>query len=219
MQYVNAPIGASRAHQAAPTKPLVYVVDDDDSVRESLELLIPCAGWRIETFRSAREFLARPPLDCPCCLVLDVSLPDLDGLDVQRQLRRDGDGIPIIFITGHGDIPMSVQAMKHGALDFLPKPFTSEVLLRAIRDGIERSETARLDHAETRAIRVGYESLSQRQREVLRRVVAGWLNKRIAADLGISEITVKAHRGQVMRKMHADSLADLVRMATRLDAA
>ena len=219
MQYVNAPIGAPKAHQAAPTKPLVYVVDDDDSVRESLELLIPCAGWRIETFRSAREFLASPPLDCACCLVLDVSLPDLDGLDVQRQLRRDRAGIPIIFITGHGDIPMTVQAMKHGALDFLPKPFTSEVLLRAIRDGIERSETARLDRAETRAIRVGYESLSQRQREVLRRVVAGWLNKRIAADLGISEITVKAHRGQVMRKMHADSLADLVRMAARLDAA
>jgi FixJ family two-component response regulator len=194
---------------------VVFVVDDDVSVRESLELLIGTAGWQSETFSSAQEFLSRPRPAVPCCLVLDVTLPGLNGLELQQQLAGRAE-IPIIFITGHGDVPMSVQAMKAGAVEFLTKPFKDDVLLDAIRSAIERSRAAlRLD-AELRAIRSCYESLTPREREVMVLVVSGLLNKQVGGELGISEITVKAHRGQVMRKMKADSLPDLVTMAARL---
>jgi FixJ family two-component response regulator len=197
------------------TTPIVFVVDDDISVRESLELLIAYAGWRVETFCSAQEFLARPRPEGASCLVLDVSLPDLNGLDLQKRVA-DRTDMPIIFITGHGDIPTSVRAMKAGAAEFLTKPLRNDVLLSAIRDGIERSRTALGHEAEMQALRNCYASLSRREREVMARVATGRLNKQIAVDLGISEITVKAHRGRVMRKMHADSVADLVGMAVRL---
>jgi len=196
--------------------PTVFVVDDDISVRESLELLIRCAGWQAETFVSAQEFLSRPRVLAPSCLVLDVGLPDLNGLDLQKRVAVDRTDMPIIFITGHGDVPMTVQAMKAGALEFLTKPFGDEVLLRAIRNALERSRTALSDEAETRALRESYASLSRREREVMALVVSGRLNKQVGGQLGISEITVKAHRGRVMRKMKADSLADLVKMAASL---
>jgi FixJ family two-component response regulator len=194
---------------------IVFVVDDDISVRESLELLLRTAGWQLETFASAQEFLCRPHPAVPSCLVLDVTLPGLSGLDLQKQLAERTD-MPIIFITGHGDVPMSVQAMKAGAAEFLTKPFKDDVLLDAIRSAIERSRAAlRLD-AEIRAIKNCYESLTPREHEVMALVVSGLLNKQVGGELGISEITVKAHRGQVMRKMKADSLPDLVTMAARL---
>ena len=195
--------------------PIVFVVDDDVSVRESLELLIKSAGWQPQTFVSAQEFLSRPHPPVPCCLVLDVTLPGLSGLELQKQLAERAD-MPIIFITGYGDVPMTVQAMKAGAVEFLTKPFKDDVLLNAIRGAIERSRAAlRLD-AEIRALRNCYESLTPREREVMTLVVSGLLNKQVGGELGISEITVKAHRGQVMRKMKADSLPDLVTMAARL---
>ena len=197
--------------------PTVFVVDDDVSVRESLELLIRCAGWQAETFASAQEFLVRPRVLAPSCLVLDVSLPGLNGLDLQKRIAADRTDMPIIFITGYGDVPMTVQAMKAGAVEFLTKPFGDDVLLSAIRRAIERSQAA-LDHeAEIRALQDRYASLSRREREVIALVVSGLLNKQIAFKLGISEITVKAHRGRVMRKMQVDSLADLVRAAAALD--
>ena len=195
--------------------PIVFVVDDDVSVRESLELLLKTAGWRPETFASAQEFLSRPRTTVPCCLVLDVTLPGLNGLDLQRQLAERTD-MPIIFITGHGDVPMSVQAMKAGALEFLTKPFKDDALLDAIRDAIERSRAILRLRSETGALQSCYESLTPREREVMALVVSGLLNKQVGGELGISEITVKAHRGQVMRKMKADSLPDLVTMAARL---
>jgi FixJ family two-component response regulator len=195
--------------------PIVFVVDDDISVRESLELLIRTAGWQPETFESAQEFLSRPATAVPCCLVLDVTLPGLNGLELQQQLTEQT-YMPIIFITGHGDVPMSVKAMKAGAVEFLTKPFKDDVLLAAIRDAIERSRAAlRLD-SELRTLRNCYASLTPREREVMALVVAGLLNKQVGGELGISEITVKAHRGQVMRKMKAHSLPDLVTMAARL---
>ena len=196
--------------------PIVFVVDDDVSVRESLELLIRCDGWQPETFASAQEFLDYPRVLVPNCLVLDVSLPGLNGLDLQRLVAGDRTDMPIIFITGHGDVPMTVQAMKAGAVEFLTKPFNDDVLLSAIRAALERSRVARSREAEMRVLRDRYASLSQRERQGMALVVSGLLNKQIGGELGISEITVKAHRGKVMQKMKADSLADLVKMATRL---
>jgi FixJ family two-component response regulator len=199
--------------------PIVFVVDDDVSVRESLELLIHCEGWQPETFGSAQEFLARPRGLVPSCLVLDVSLPDLSGLDLQKHVAVERPDMPIIFITGYGDVPMTVQAMKAGAVEFLTKPFSDDVLLSAIRQAIERSETALGHEAEMRTLRDRHASLSGREREVMALVVAGLLNKQVGSDLGISEITVKAHRGRMMQKMKADSLANLVNMAARLGLA
>jgi len=197
-------------------KPIVFVVDDDVSVRESLELLIKFAGWQPETFASAGEFLARPRTATPNCLVLDISLPDLNGLELQKLIASERADMPIIFITGHGDVPMTVQAMKGGAVEFLTKPFDDEVLLTAIRHAIKRSEAVLEGQAELAALRSTYESLTPRERDVMRLVVAGMLNKQIGMKLGISEITVKAHRGKMMQKMKADSLADLVKTAVRL---
>jgi FixJ family two-component response regulator len=195
--------------------PTVFVVDDDVSVRESLELLIGCTGWQPETFASAREFLSRPRAPGPSCLVLDVSLPDLNGLDLQR-LVADRIDMPIIFITGYGDVPMTVRAMKAGAVEFLTKPFGDDVLLSAIRNAIGRSSAALGHEAQLRALRDRYASLSPRERQVMALVVLGRLNKQVGSELGISEITVKAHRGKVMQKMKAGSLADLVNIAARL---
>ena len=195
--------------------PQVYVVDDDVSVRESLEMLIQYAGWQPETFASAEEFLDHARVLTPNCLVLDVSLPDLTGLDLQK-LVADRIEMPIIFITGYGDVPTTVRAMKGGAVEFLTKPFGNDVLLSAIRNAIERSQATLGREAETRALRDCYASLTPRERQVMALVASGLLNKQVGGELNISEITVKAHRGQVMRKMKADSLADLVNMAARL---
>lgn len=194
---------------------IVFVVDDDVSVRESLELLIRTAGWQPETFASAREFLSRPRPTVPCCLVLDVTLPGLSGLELQERLAERTD-MPIIFITGHGDVPMTVQAMKAGAVEFLTKPFSDTVLLDAIRGAIERSRAVLREESDMQMLRRCYSSLTPREREVMTLVVSGLLNKQVAGELGISEITVKAHRGQMMRKMKAASLPALVTMAARL---
>jgi FixJ family two-component response regulator len=194
---------------------IVFVVDDDVSVRESLELLIHTAGWKAETFASAQEFLSRPRATVPCCLLLDVALPGLNGLELQQQLA-DRTEMPIIFITGYGDVPMTVRAMKAGAVEFLTKPFKDGVLLNAIRGAIERSRVTLFQVSQIRALRDCYGALTTRERQVMELVVSGLLNKQVGGQLGISEITVKAHRGQVMRKMKADSLPDLVTMAARL---
>jgi FixJ family two-component response regulator len=208
--HASKPIAQSQA------TPIVFVVDDDVSVRESLELLIQCAGWKPETFASAQEFLSCPRALAPSCLVLDVSLPDLNGLELQKRIAVDRIEMPIIFITGYGDVPMTVQAMKAGAVEFLTKPFGDEVLIVAIQHAIERSQAALAAEAGLRTVRECHATLSPREREVMALVVSGLLNKQIGGELGISEITVKAHRGKVMRKMKADSLADLVTIAARL---
>lgn len=196
--------------------PMVFVVDDDISVRESLPPLFACVGWQSETFASAEEFLVRPRCVVPSCLILDVRLPNLDGLELQNRLAARHAHMPIIFITGHGDVPMTVRAMKAGAVEFLTKPFDDQVLLSAIRQALEQSAAA-LRHAdELDALRQRYAALSQREREVMALVVSGLLNKQVAGELGISEVTVKAHRGQVMRKMKADSFAALVNMCADL---
>ncbi|SEF79311.1 two component transcriptional regulator, LuxR family [Bryocella elongata] len=196
--------------------PIVFIVDDDISIRESLESLIRCEGWEPETFASAQEFLDRPRVVAPSCLILDVSLPDLNGLDLQQRIGPGRKDMPIIFITGHGDIPMTVKAMKAGAVEFLMKPFSDEVLLNAIRHSLERSLAMLRRDAETGALRDCYISLTPREKEVLALVVSGLSNKQVGMELGISEITVKAHRGKVMQKMQADSLAGLVKIAARL---
>ena len=194
----------------------MFVVDDDISVRESLELLIASADLQPRIFATAHDFLANPSISAPSCLILDVSLPDLNGLELQRRLADQRMEMPIIFITGHGDIPMSVQAMKAGAVEFLTKPFSDQVLLAAVSNALERSRVARADAAELDTLRERFASLSRREQEVMNLVVAGLLNKQVGGELGISEITVKAHRGRVMRKMKAASLADLVTIAARL---
>jgi FixJ family two-component response regulator len=199
--------------------PIVFVVDDDVSVRESLELLIQNEGWQAETFASAQEFLERPRAALPSCLVLDVSLPGLNGIDLQQQISSERNDLPIIFITGHGDIPMTVRAMKGGAVEFLTKPFNDEVLLNAVRQALDRSRIALGEEAQIEELRKCYASLTPREQQVMVLVVSGLLNKQIGGELGISEITVKAHRGQVMHKMKADSVASLVKMAARLGIA
>lgn len=195
---------------------IVFVVDDDLSVRESMELLIRCAGWQPETFESAQEFLDRPRPLVPNCLVLDVSLQDLNGLDLQKRLVTERTETPIIFITGHGDVPTSVQAMKAGAVEFLIKPFSDEALILAIQEALKRSSITLSRESEMRSLREAYASLSHRERQVMALVASGLLNKQVGAELGISEITVKGHRGRVMQKMGANSVVDLVRMATKL---
>lgn len=199
-----------------PASALVFVVDDDVSVRESLELLIQNEACGVETFSSAQEFLDHPRADLPSCLILDVSLPGLNGLDLQQRLGAEQSDLPIIFITGHGDIPMTVRAIKAGAVEFLTKPFSDEILLNSIRQALERSRIVLGQKAQMQELRNCYASLTPRERQVMALVVSGLLNKQIGGDLGISEITVKAHRGQVMHKMKADSVASLVKMAARL---
>jgi FixJ family two-component response regulator len=194
----------------------VFVVDDDVSVRESLELLIRSIGWHPELFGSAQAFLECPPVSVPSCAVLDISLPDLNGLDLQKRIVTERPELPIIFITGHGDVPKTVQAMKAGALEFLTKPFSDDALVAAIRQALERSRASLAEGREIRALRDRYDSLTPREEQVMQLVVNGLLNKQVAGELNISEITVKAHRGRVMSKMKAGSLADLVRMSAKL---
>jgi FixJ family two-component response regulator len=196
--------------------PTVFVVDDDVSVRESLELLVQSAGWQSQTFSTASDFLASPKQVVPCCMVLDVNLPDLNGLELQERIAAERSEMPIIFLSGHVDIPMTVRAMKRGALEFLTKPFDSDTLLNAVRYAIRRSEVTLRREMEFRTLRADFDALTSREREVMALVATGLLNKQVGLELGISEITVKAHRGNVMRKMRADSFAQLVNMASRL---
>ena len=199
--------------------PVVYVVDDDVSIREALEPLIRHAGWQPEIFASADEFLSRPRALTPSCLILDVALPGLNGLELQQRIAAELRAMPVIFITGYGDIPTSVRAMKAGAAEFLTKPFAEDVLLDAVERAIEQSEAALDRHAQVQSLRERYATLTRREREVMSLVVSGRLNKQVGSDLGISEITVKAHRGKMMQKMKARTIADLVRMATELEPA
>jgi FixJ family two-component response regulator len=202
--------------QSQQSSAIIAIVDDDPSVREGLSSLIRSAGLQVETFASAQEFLSRRDADAPSCLVLDMQMPGLSGLDLQKRMAKAGVEIPIVFLTGHGNIPASVQAMKAGAVEFLTKPFDDQELLRAIQEAVERDRRSRQQHAEMRELRNRYESLTAREQEVMQQVISGLLNKQIAAELNITEFTVKIHRAHVMRKMQADSLADLVRMAENL---
>jgi FixJ family two-component response regulator len=200
----------------AEPKPIVFIVDDDESMREALKMLVECEGWQARTFASAQEFLDHPQARVPSCLLLDISLPGINGLELQRRVVGERGDMPIIFVTGHVDVPTTVRAMKAGAVEFFTKPFREDVLLTAIGDAIKRSRLALGHEAEMSGLRDCYASLSPRERQVMALVVSGLLNKQVGGELGISEITVKAHRGQVMLKMKANSLADLVRMASRL---
>jgi FixJ family two-component response regulator len=208
-----------RSSVMSPGTPIVFVVEDDVSMRESLELLICNAGWQPQTFESAREFLCRERVNVPSCVILSITVPGLNGLDLQKHFAPDRKDMPIIFVTDHGDVRMTVQAMKAGAFDFLTKPFCDDALLSSVRQAIERSRTALDREVEIRGLRDRYTSLSRREREVMALVVSGLLNKQVGSELGISEITVKAHRGQVMRKMKAGSLANLVKLALRVSPA
>jgi FixJ family two-component response regulator len=216
MQSASMTVERTGLRAMTEVTPIVYVVDDDISVREALEALICDLSWQPWVFASAEEFLSHPRASAPCCLVLDVSLPDLNGLDLQQRLASDRNNMPIIFITGYGDVPMTVRAMKAGAVEFLTKPFGNEALLDAIRNAIHRSTAMRSHAAELQALQDRHASLSRREREVMALVVSGLMNKQVGGKLGISEITVKAHRGRVMRKMEATSLADLVNTAGKL---
>jgi FixJ family two-component response regulator len=216
MNTVATLVPTPRSCSMTRVRPIVFVVDDDISVRESLELLFAEAGWQPETFASAQEFLARPRPECPSCLVLDFSLPDLNGLELQKRVAADRADMPIIFITGRGDIPMTVQAMKAGAVEFLTKPFSPDALLQAVQAAVERSRVSLETQADLQELRARHQSLSRREREVMALVVRGQLNKQVGGALGISEITVKAHRGRMMRKMCARSLPELVNIAARL---
>jgi FixJ family two-component response regulator len=211
------PPGKSAAPESSGGTPVVFVVDDDVSVRESLELLIQSAGWQPETFASAEEFLERSDIGGPSCLVLDVRLPSLNGLDLQKRIIHRAD-VPVIFITGYGDVPTTVEAMKAGAVEFVTKPWDNDVLLTSITQALERSRLALAHETQSRALKERYQSLTRRERETMDLVVSGLLNKQIAGELGISEVTVKAHRGRVMKKMGVESLAELVRLAAALDA-
>lgn len=216
MTLARAPAHESKSSPMSSSTPIVFVVDDDISVRESLELLIRSEGWKPEIFASAQEFLERPRALVPSCIVLDVSLPGLNGLELQQRVAVERPDMPIIFITGHGDVPMSVQAMKAGAVEFLTKPFSDHALLSAVRQALERSRLALSSEAQMQSLRQRYAALTQRERQVMSLVVSGLLNKQVGGELGISEITVKAHRGKVMQKMKADSLPALVKMAAQL---
>jgi len=209
MRSTSEALQATRRTSAVPT---VFVVDDDVSVLESLQSLIRHSGWQAETFTCAEDFLARSRICGPCCMLLDLSLPGIDGLDLQSRIAADRSDLPIIFVTGHGDIPTSVRAMKGGAQEFLTKPLSVDAVLSAVRSAIDHSRTASQDEETRRELKARYESLSAREREVMALVVSGLLNKQVGGELGISEITVKAHRGRVMRKMNAKSLARLVNM-------
>ncbi len=203
----------------SPATAVIFVVDDDISVRESLDELFHCEGWQSETFASAQEFLDRPRAPVPSCLILDVSLPGLNGLDLQHRIAVERTDMPIIFITGHGDVPMTVRAMKAGAVEFLMKPFSNDVLLSAVRQALERSRLVLGHEMEMQSLRDRYASLTPRERQVMSLVVNGLLNKQVGGELNISEITVKAHRGKVMHKMKAKSLPDLVKMSERIGSA
>ena len=211
-------MGEKAGPRTANVAPIVYVVDDDISVRESLEALIEQAGWQPLVFASAQAFLAHARPNAPSCLVLDVSLPDLNGLDLQQQLVAERSDMPIIFITGYGDVPMTVRAMRAGAIEFLIKPFSDDALLETIESAIRHSSKVLGHTAELQALQARHASLSTREREVMALVVTGLLNKQVGGELGISEITVKAHRGRAMRKMGARTIADLINIATKLDA-
>jgi FixJ family two-component response regulator len=219
MSSTTAALQESPSSNTSHGAPIVFVVDDDLPARESLEMLIRLAGWQAQTFATGQEFLAHPRAFVPSCLILDLSLPDLNGLDIQKRIAADRIDVPIIFITSHGDVPMAVRAMKAGAVEFLTKPYADEELLSAVQHAIERSRTALGKEAEVRSIQDRYASLSPRERQVMVLVVGGLMNRQVGSKLGISEITVKAHRGKAMRKMKAGSLADLVHMAAKLHLA